>query len=87
MTSAGPPAWLEVGARVHARYLGSQGTRYRVCTVRSIEWPWLVTLCELPEGGTHPGRLSPAWQCAACADFVCDGCRARLVECEHGGRS
>lgn len=47
------PTWLEPGRRV---WVASSSTRGYSATVRTVEWPWLVSLWEIP-GCVHPRNL------------------------------
>jgi hypothetical protein len=47
------PAWLEPGQRVWLQHANNRG--YAV-TVRTVEWPWLVSFWEVP-GCAHPRNV------------------------------
>lgn len=50
------PDWMVVGAKVLVKTYHKK-QKPKVCTIRTIEWPFIVTLEESPIGAVNPIRI------------------------------
>lgn len=49
------PDWMRPGALV--KVLPASREKVKKLTIRTVEWPWLVSFVEEPTGCCHPNRV------------------------------